>query len=142
MPELGSYGSVRGAAGNSRPYRDWRPHGGGAADTRGRRTQTSKGGNRGRCGEAARQSLWGFRRWRSVAEVSWGLVRRATDGVRRRAGRLRWGEPASRCGNGTTRRLSRAARQRAWSWPVESRRSRSVALGCRIEPDLIMMCRS
>ena len=22
MPELGSYGSVRGAAGNSRPYRD------------------------------------------------------------------------------------------------------------------------
>jgi transposase len=25
MPELGSYGSVRGAAGNSRPYRDCRP---------------------------------------------------------------------------------------------------------------------
>ncbi len=25
MPELGSYGSVRGAAGNSRPYRDRRP---------------------------------------------------------------------------------------------------------------------
>ena len=24
MPELGSYGSVRGAAGNSRPYRDCR----------------------------------------------------------------------------------------------------------------------
>jgi hypothetical protein len=26
----------------------------------GRRTQTSNGGNRGRCGEAARQTLWGF----------------------------------------------------------------------------------
>jgi hypothetical protein len=26
MPELGSYGSVRGAAGNSRPYRECRPH--------------------------------------------------------------------------------------------------------------------
>ncbi len=25
MPELGSYGSVRGAAGNSRPYRECRP---------------------------------------------------------------------------------------------------------------------
>ena len=46
-----------------------RPHDGGAAHTGGRRTQTSKGGNRGRCGEAARQTLWGFRRWRSVAEV-------------------------------------------------------------------------
>ena len=46
-----------------------RPHGGGAADTRGRRTQTSKGGNRGRCDEAARQTLWGFGRWRLVAEV-------------------------------------------------------------------------
>lgn len=26
-------------------------------------------GNRGRCGEAARQTLWGFRRRRSIAEV-------------------------------------------------------------------------
>ena len=46
-----------------------RPHDGGAANTGGRRTQTSKGGNRGRCGEVVRQPLWGFRRWRSVAEV-------------------------------------------------------------------------
>jgi hypothetical protein len=46
-----------------------RPHEGGAAHTRGRRTQTSKGGNRGRYGEAARQTLWGFWRWRSVADV-------------------------------------------------------------------------
>ena len=28
--------------------------------TRGRRPQTSNGGNRGRCGEVARQTLWGF----------------------------------------------------------------------------------
>jgi hypothetical protein len=33
MPELGSYGSVRGAAGNSRPYRDCRPDDGGVACT-------------------------------------------------------------------------------------------------------------
>jgi hypothetical protein len=33
MPELGTYGSVRGAAGNSRPYRECRPHEGGAAHT-------------------------------------------------------------------------------------------------------------
>src|SRR5882672_8023478 len=26
-------------------------------------------GNRGRCGEVLRQTLWGFRRWRFVAEV-------------------------------------------------------------------------
>ena len=26
----------------------------------GRRTQTSNGGNRGRCGEGARQTRWGF----------------------------------------------------------------------------------
>jgi hypothetical protein len=32
-------------------------HDGGAAHTRGRRTQTSKGRNRGRCGEVARQTL-------------------------------------------------------------------------------------
>ncbi len=37
-----------------------RPHEGGAARTGGRRTQTSNGGNRGRCGEVARQTLWGF----------------------------------------------------------------------------------
>jgi len=30
------------------------------APHRGRRTQTSNGGNRGRCGEVARQMLWGF----------------------------------------------------------------------------------
>ena len=33
MPELGPYGSVRGAAGNSRPYRECRPITEGAART-------------------------------------------------------------------------------------------------------------
>ena len=37
-----------------------RPHEGGAAHAEGRRTQTSNGGNRGRCGEMARQTLWGL----------------------------------------------------------------------------------
>jgi hypothetical protein len=37
-----------------------RPRDGDAADARGRRPQTSRGGKRGRCGEAARQMLWGF----------------------------------------------------------------------------------
>ena len=46
MPELGSYGSVRGAAGNSRPYRDCRPHDGGAAHTGG--PQNSNGDAMGR----------------------------------------------------------------------------------------------
>jgi hypothetical protein len=38
--------------------------------------------------------------------------------------------------------LSRAARRRTWSLPVESLRSRSAALECRREPELIMMYRS
>jgi hypothetical protein len=33
MPELGTYGSVRGAAGNSRPYRECRPFLDGATRT-------------------------------------------------------------------------------------------------------------
>ena len=41
-------------------------HDDGATRSGGRRPQTSKGGNRGRSGNAARQTLWGFRRWRSV----------------------------------------------------------------------------
>ena len=54
----------------------------------GRRTQTSKGGNRGRCGEAARQTLWGFRRWRSVANEDRTLVWEAIEGVTKLFGRL------------------------------------------------------
>ena len=48
MPELGPYGSVRGAAGNSRPYRECRPRANSTALSGGRRTKTSKGGNRGK----------------------------------------------------------------------------------------------
>ena len=46
MPELGTYGSVRGAAGNSRPYRECRPLMSRATQSGGRRPKTSKGGNR------------------------------------------------------------------------------------------------
>jgi hypothetical protein len=46
MPELGSYGSVRGAAGNSRPYRECRPHEGRHREFGDRRPKASKGGNR------------------------------------------------------------------------------------------------
>lgn len=38
----------------------WRPDEGRSARAGGRRTQTSRGGNRGRFGVAARQTLWGF----------------------------------------------------------------------------------
>ena len=61
-------GTVRDEDGNILIY-SARPHDGGAACTGGRRTQTSKGGNRGRCGEVARQTLWGFRQRRSLADV-------------------------------------------------------------------------
>ena len=37
-----------------------RPHDGGAADTGGRRTQTSKGGNRGRCGGVGASDVMGI----------------------------------------------------------------------------------
>src|ERR1700682_484527 len=46
-----------------------RPHEGGAARSEGRRTKTSKGGNRGTSGDLVRQMLWGFRRCRYVSEV-------------------------------------------------------------------------
>ena len=49
MPELGSYGSVRGAAGNSRPYRERRQEGGSAGST-GRRPKSAKARSRGKCG--------------------------------------------------------------------------------------------
>jgi hypothetical protein len=60
MPELGTYGSVRGAAGNSRSYRECRRCTSGAAYTGGRRTKTSKGGNRDEGTAGVRLALWGF----------------------------------------------------------------------------------
>jgi hypothetical protein len=47
MPELGSYGSVRGAAGNSRPYRDCR-HDELSTRCGGRRPKSAKARNRGK----------------------------------------------------------------------------------------------
>ena len=52
MPELGSYGSVRGAAGNSRPYRDCR-HDEAIHALRGRRSKSAKARNRGKWGTGA-----------------------------------------------------------------------------------------
>lgn len=90
-----------------------RPHDGGAADTGGRRTQTSKGGNRGRCGGVGRQTLWGFRCWRSVADVRWMPVWNTTDEATSLVGRSRHAESESRSSGRTTRRLSMVARGRA-----------------------------
>jgi hypothetical protein len=49
MPELGSYGSVRGAAGNSRPYRERRQQSGSAPSTD-RRPKSAKARSRGKLG--------------------------------------------------------------------------------------------
>jgi hypothetical protein len=62
MPELGTYGSVRGAAGNSRPYRECRPLTDGAVHSGGRRRKTSRGGNRGKDECDVARGLWGFER--------------------------------------------------------------------------------
>ena len=59
-----------------------RPHEGGAAHTGGRRTQTSKGGNRGRRGEVARQTLWEFRPPRPFKTVFLEFDPRAAKPVR------------------------------------------------------------
>ena len=55
-------------------------------------------GNRGRCGEVARQTLWRFRRPQSVETVVLESIVRAMNPV----GRSRQAEPASRCGDRTT----------------------------------------
>jgi hypothetical protein len=60
MPELGTYGSVRGAAGNSRPYRECRPLTGGATGTgagvrKPPREETAMGERL-----AVLRGLWGF----------------------------------------------------------------------------------
>ena len=55
---------------------------------------------------AGRQTLWGFRRWRSVAEVGWELFRQAIAGATKRVGRLQGAESELRGGDGATRRLS------------------------------------
>ena len=60
----------------------WRPHDGGAADTWGRRTQTSKGGNRGRCDEACASDAMGI--WTLAACCRGALI--ASLGSSRRGG--------------------------------------------------------
>jgi hypothetical protein len=58
MPELGSYGSVRGAAGNSRPYRECRPVTDGAAHSGGRRPKTSNGDAMGQTAAVRKVRIW------------------------------------------------------------------------------------
>jgi hypothetical protein len=119
-----------------------RPDGCGGAAAGGRRTQTSKGGNRGRLGEVARQRLWGFRRWRFVADARSSLVsdvsrcRRSWSSDCDRRNRYRAGAIEAR------RPHSMVARGRGRSLPAESRRSRSVVLQFCHARTLIMMCRS
>jgi hypothetical protein len=59
MPELGSYGSVRGAAGNSRPYRERRQQGGSAGPTE-RRPKSAKARSRGKLGTDRAASAMGI----------------------------------------------------------------------------------
>ena len=141
MRETRSYGSVRGAAGNSRPYRECRPHEGGAMHSGGRRPQTSKE-------TAGRRAMRSVRRYGDF--VADGVLLRCVDrlfGKRGQVCRTR----STDCDRQNRRRaaeidrqggVSGAARRRAWSSLVESRRSRSAVLECRREPTLIMMCRS
>ena len=60
MPELGSYGSVRGAAGNSRPYRERRN--GGTIDAHGQPASEKRQGRKSRWvgHPAVRRALWRF----------------------------------------------------------------------------------
>ena len=50
MPESGTYGSVRGAAGNSRPYRDCRPMAKLTTRSEGRCPKAAREGKRGKWG--------------------------------------------------------------------------------------------
>ena len=63
MPELGSYGSVRGAVGNSRPYRKFSDAGMRRPSPRSanRRPKSAKAGNRGVLGTngaAGAMGIW------------------------------------------------------------------------------------
>jgi len=60
MPELGTYGSVRGAAGNSRPYRECRPDDEGAIDSVAGVGKPPREETAGTDTWAVRQALWGF----------------------------------------------------------------------------------
>ena len=112
----------------------WRPHDGGAACTGGRRTQTSKGGNRGR-GRGWRGLGYGdlsaadeVGEWSRGAPASLWMVKRLLDERRVASNsvscRTIWDDG----------RLS----GRALPWPVERRRVRRSDLrGC----DAVMRCR-
>ena len=75
MPELGTYGSVRGAVGNNRPYRERRPPLRRYHVHAGRRPKASREGTRGELRRSVLRSLWGFeRRQASVSAAAGGVV--------------------------------------------------------------------
>ena len=76
MPELGSYGSVRGAAGNSRPYRERRQQGGSAGATD-RRPKAPRHEVAGSWAPTVQRVLWGFDAGAELDE------RRGAGGIRR-----------------------------------------------------------
>lgn len=86
MPESGTYGSVRGAAGNSRPYRECRPIATGEGRHRGRRPKASREGTRESWSTPVPQALWRFRCRVGAGGRRGAAVRsvgRAGDGSRR-----------------------------------------------------------
>ena len=139
MPELGPYGSVRGAAGNSRPYRERRDDET-IAGTCGRRPKSAKARNRGRCGHRQCSGRYGDLargvsvgksvsrrwRWRSLARL-WASC------WRERAIALR-GQDSVRCDAGTL--IGERGRV-----PAESRPGRRASVRCG-RGDGIMRCRS
>jgi hypothetical protein len=60
MPELGTYGSVRGAAGNSRPYRECRPNDEPSTRIEGPASESRQGRKAREVGHPAQRVLWGF----------------------------------------------------------------------------------
>jgi len=60
MPELGTYGSVRGARSNPRPYRECRPDDDGATHSGAGVRKPPREETAGRDTWAVRQALWGF----------------------------------------------------------------------------------
>ena len=68
MPELGPYGSVRGAAGNSRPYRDCRQTQGPSHALERPASEKRQGTKSRGVGHPANAGLWGFGVSASVGE--------------------------------------------------------------------------
>ena len=111
-----------------------------ATHAEGRRTQTSKGGNRGRCGEAARQTLWGFRRWRSVALRSERRFWKATDGVTILLGRVRWRETGGMQRRSSDKKTIRCgAGERGHFWSRAAKENPIILLWVDLDHDVSIL---